>query len=94
MVTVSCEQPEDIAKDRGKHGAQATMLADPDLKVTTLYNIRNEKNLMKPGDMGGPLPIPTTILVDKEGIVRWIDQAEDAHVRSEPDRVLAAVSQL
>ena len=38
-----------------------------------------------------PLPIPTTILVDADGIVRWIDQATDYMRRSDPERVLAAI---
>ena len=37
------------------------------------------------------MPIPTTFLVDAKGIVRWIDQASDYQVRSDPDRVLGAV---
>jgi len=37
------------------------------------------------------LPIPVTFLVDAEGIVRWIDQAEDYQIRSHPERVLGAI---
>jgi len=78
-----------IRRLRGFHGAKARMLADPDLEVTDLYNLRNEKALGPKGI--GPLPIPTTILVDAEGIVRWIDQSADYQIRSEPGRVMAAV---
>ena len=35
--------------------------------------------------------IPTTFLVDAQGILRWIDQATDYQVRSNPARVLAAI---
>ncbi len=38
-----------------------------------------------------PEQIPTTILADREGIVRWIDQSDDYRVRSQPDRVLRAL---
>jgi hypothetical protein len=38
-----------------------------------------------------PLAIPTTILVDRSGTVRWIDQADDYQKRSHPERVLAAL---
>ena len=37
------------------------------------------------------MPIPTTLLVDAQGVVQWIDQAEDYQVRSNPDRVLEAI---
>ena len=37
------------------------------------------------------MPIPTTFLVDATGKVRWIDQTDDYMLRSEPERVLAAI---
>ena len=57
--------------------------------MTDKLNLRNPVNL-SPKGIGG-LPIPTTILVDAEGKVRWIDQTDDYMLRSEPDRVLAAI---
>jgi hypothetical protein len=42
---------------------------------------------------GAPaLPIPTTVLTDARGIVRWIDQSENYQRRSDPDRVRAALA--
>jgi len=35
--------------------------------------------------------VPTTILVDAEGVVRWIDQSKNYQRRSDPDIVLAAL---
>ena len=81
--------PEAIHKGRKKHGVQAVMLADPDLEVTTRYNLRNERSLAPKGLT--TLPIPTTFLVSADGIVRWIDQAVDYQVRSDPTRVLSAI---
>ncbi|MBW2231751.1 MAG: redoxin domain-containing protein [Deltaproteobacteria bacterium] len=89
IVTISGDTPTQIAKGRSKHGARATMLSDPDLEVAARYNLINDRNL-KPGGLG-PLHIPTTFLVDAQGIVRWIDQAEDYQIRSHPDRVLDAI---
>ena len=74
----------------GKHGARAIMLSDADLSVTRLYDLENTARKIKPPGVIG-LPIPTTILADAGGIVRWIDQAEDYQVRSEPERVLSAL---
>ncbi len=92
LVAISADTPEQIRKGRAKHGSQAVMLADPDLEVTTRYNLRNDRNLAPPRPgMIRPLPIPTTVLVDAEGIVRWIDQAEDYQIRSHPERVLGAI---
>lgn len=89
LVAISADTPEQIRAGRAKHGAQATLLADPELAVTTQYSLVNRKGLA-PGGLRR-LPIPTTLLVDANGIVRWLDQATDYAVRSHPERVLAAI---
>jgi len=91
VVTVCADTPEKIRQDRAKHGLRAVMLADPDLTVTDRYNLRNPRNFAPRPGVIIPLPIPTTILVDADGIVRWIDQATDYMHRSDPERVLAAI---
>ena len=89
LVAISADTPEQIRAGRAKHGARVTLLADPELAVTKQYGLLNRRG---PGPGGLPrLPIPTTLLVDAAGVVRWIDQASDYQVRSHPDRVLAAV---
>ena len=65
------------------------MLADPDLAVTELYGLRNQK--IQTGPPGRPQPVPTSILADAEGVIRWIDQSENYQRRSDPDFVLAAL---
>jgi len=89
-VTVCTDTPEQIRKGMQKHGARAVMLADPDLAVTRRYGLENTAPKVKPPGVAG-LPIPTTIFADAQGIVRWIDQADDYQVRSQPDRVLGAI---
>jgi len=66
---------------------RAIIVSDPDLSVTRLYNLENRAPKLTPPGVAG-VPIPTTILADREGIVRWIDQAKDYRVRSQPTRVL------
>jgi peroxiredoxin len=89
LVALSADTPEQIRAGRAKHGAQVTLLADPELRVTAQYGLVNRRGLA-PGGLRR-LPIPTTLLVDAAGVVRWIDQATDYQVRSHPDRVLAAI---
>ncbi len=91
LVTICTDTPAQLRKGHPKHGAKAVMLSDPHLEITNLYNLRND-NAVRPTGFGS-LPIPTTILVDAEGIVRWIDQADDYMIRSAPERVLAAVNE-
>ena len=83
------DRPSQIKEGMSKHGLVSTQLSDPDLVVTDKFNLRNPKNI-SPRGLGG-LPIPTTILVDADGKVRWIDQTDDYMLRSEPERVLAAI---
>jgi len=90
-VTICADTPKQVKKGRKMHGVKGVMLSDADLVVTDLYNLRHERALApKPGMITG-LPIPTTILADADGIVRWIDQSGDYQVRSNPDRVLDAI---
>ncbi len=91
IVTVCSDTAEQIRKGRGKHGLRATMLADPDLAITDRYHLRNPKNFAPKSGVIVPLAIPTTILVDGSGTVRWIDQSTDYMTRSEPARVLEAI---
>ena len=37
------------------------------------------------------LPVPTSLLVDANGKVLWMDQSENYQRRSDPDYVLAAL---
>ena len=95
LVALCTDTPEQIRAGRAKHGVKAILLSDPELAVTDLYGLRNPRNFA-PGKNGVPgfraLPIPTTILVDAHGMVRWIDQSTDYQVRSSPERVRAALS--
>ena len=91
LVTLCTDSPRQIREGRSKHGANAVMLSDRDLSVTRLLNLENTAPKMKPPGLIG-LPIPTTILIDRDGIVRWIDQSADYQLRSRPDRVRTALA--
>ena len=90
IVTLSTDTPEEIGKGRHKHGLKAVMLSDRDLAVTRLYGVENKTTVARQPGIPG-VPIPTTFMADHAHIVRWIDQAEDYRVRSQPDRVLEAL---
>jgi alkyl hydroperoxide reductase subunit AhpC len=42
---------------------------------------------------GGDVDVPTTILVDREGTVRWIYRSPSVIARLSPDEVLRAIDQ-
>jgi peroxiredoxin len=82
------------------------LLADPNLEVIRQYGLEHHKAIQfeKGGFtlLGIPLAmvpefktmaIPTTLLVDEDHTIRWIDQADDYRLRSREARVLAAVDE-
>ena len=92
LVTVSTDTPEEIREARHRHGLQATMLADPALTVTDRFGLRNlGPHSGPPSDDVPALPVPTTLLVDRDGTVLWMDQAETYQRRNGPEVVLAAL---
>jgi peroxiredoxin len=92
VVTVSTDHPEHIRKGRGAHGLQARRLSDPDLAVTDAFGLRNQGfHSAPPGDDTEALPVPTSLLIDGDGKVLWVDQSENYQRRSGPEVVLAAL---
>ena len=75
------------------HGLKAKMLADPKLEIIDLFGVRNRNinNFRLPGRPG--LPVPTTLMVDKDGTALWIDQSDAYSRRSDPDFVGAALKE-
>jgi len=92
VLTVSTDHPEEIRKGRRAHGLQAVMLSDPKLVVTDAFGLRNLGfHSASPTDDTEALPIPTSLLVDADGTVLWIDMSENYQRRSKPEVVLAAL---
>lgn len=95
VVTVSTDLPEEIAEERHLHGLQARMLSDRQLAVTDKFGLRNTAyHSAPPGDDTEALPVPTTLLIDADGKVLWMDVSEDYQRRSDPSVVLAAMQQV
>ncbi len=92
MVTISPDTVGETATMKRKHGIGMRMLSDESLAVTDLYNLRHDNALATGGGRGffRPLAIPATILIDRDGIVRWLFRSVDFRVRSNPDDVLDA----
>ena len=68
------------------------MLSDRTLAVTDAFGLRNQgAHSGDPRDDIEALPIPTTLLVDANGKVLWMDVSENYQRRSGPEAVLAAL---
>ncbi len=70
------------------------MLSDADLGVTDAFGLRNTfYHWAPPGDEQDALPVPATLLVDRDGKVLWMDVSENSQRRSGPEVVLAAIEE-
>ena len=65
-------------------------VADPDLAVTRRYGLVHARG----GQRGEDVPIPTTVVLDRDGVVRWLWISDNFQVRPDPDDVLRAVRAL
>ena len=65
-------------------------LSDPDLAVT------RRLGLIHPGGGadGTDVPRPATVVIDREGIVRWAQLSDNVQSRPDPNDVLRAVRAL
>ena len=89
---MSTDHPEEIRTGRRAHGLQATMLSDRSLAVTDAFGLRNTgAHSGPPSDDMEALPVPTSLLVDANGKVLWMDVSANYQRRSGPDVVLAAL---
>jgi peroxiredoxin len=65
-------------------------LADGDLAVTRRYGLVHSRG----GPEGQDVPRPTTVVLDRQGVVRWLSIARNYQVRPDPAEVLGAVRAL
>ena len=92
VVTVSTDTPEEIRAERHLHGIQADMLSDRTLAVTDAFGLRNTAiHSGPPRDEVEALPVPATLLIDRDGTVLWMDISENYQQRSDPQVVLDAM---
>jgi len=104
MVALSKDTVASAAAHKARDGLNFTLLCDPKLEVIRQYGVEHQKAIEFSTAsftlFGIPLAlvpsfktmaIPTSLLVDEGGIIRWIDQADDYRLRSSPERVHEAV---
>jgi peroxiredoxin len=65
-------------------------VADRDLAVTRRYGLVHAGG----GPNGGDVPRPATVVIDRNGVVRWFSISRNYQVRPDPGEVLRAVRAL
>ena len=67
--------------------ARYRFLTDRDLTVTRRYGLVHAGG----GNKGQDVPRPTTVVIDRQGIVRWLSLADNIQVRPDAGDVARAV---
>ena len=105
VVALSKDSVEEVAIHKTRDKLSLTLLSDSKLEVIRQYGVEHHKALgSSTGSFmlfGIPLAlvpsfktmaIPTSLLVDENGVIQWIDQTDDYRLRSDNSRVLEAVT--
>jgi peroxiredoxin len=66
------------------------LLSDPDLRTIDAYRLRHAAA----GPDGKDIAHSASVLIDRDGIVRWTKVTRNFRVRPTPDEVLAAIDAL
>ena len=104
LIAVSKDSVSQAARQKDRDGLSFPLLSDEKLQVIRAYGLEHHKALefstLSFSLFGLPLAlvpsvktmaIPTTLLIDEKGVIRWIDQSEDYRLRSSEERILKAV---
>ena len=106
VVALSKDTPAEAAAQRVRDGLTFTLLSDPDLSVIERFGLLHEGAIVFKTflvgsarfPLGWPIgfkrmAIPTTLILDEDHVVRWIDQADDYRVRGDERRTRDALRQ-
>lgn len=93
LIAVSSDRVEELEPFARKHKWDIRLLADPELTIHRLYNVQSRKFTPKRGPFRD-LAIPTTMLLDKDSRVLWLEQTSNFRVRPQADMVLAKAKAL
>ena len=104
VIALSKDSVETAAAHKQRDGLSMPLLADPELEVIRRYGVEHHKALeVSTGKVNlfgvhlamvpnlKTMAIPTSLLIDEQGVVRWIDQTDDYRLRSKAERVFEAV---
>ncbi len=104
VFALSKDTVEEADIQKNRDGLSFTLLSDPKLEVIKQYGVEHHKALggvttsstlfglpTAPPNSFSSMAIPTSLLIDENGIIRWIDQSEDYRIRASREVVLDAV---
>jgi peroxiredoxin len=90
VVFVVVDPPETNAQLARDAELSYPILADPELHAIDAYGLRHAGA----GPDGHDIAHPASVLIDRDGIVRWAFLTRNVRVRPTPDTILAAIDAL
>lgn len=108
IVALSNDDIQSARKHQERDQLSHTLLSDPELTVIRQFGVEHHKALggesaSSKTFLGLPFPmvmkykpmaIPTTLLIDEEGIIRWTEQAKDVRLRASELKLKEALKTL
>ncbi|HEX4521088.1 MAG TPA: peroxiredoxin-like family protein [Gaiellaceae bacterium] len=108
LIAVSPQKPDGSLSVQEKNALEFPVLSDPGNSIARALGVltapsaevlavQREHGLdltKRNADGTAALPMPTTVLLDAAGHVRWLDVHPDYTTRSEPDTILEALGRL
>lgn len=106
LIAISPQRPDGSLSMRDKHQLSYVVLSDPGNQIAGKLGILTTPNPAAVAaqaalgldltevnaDGSRTLPMPTTVIVDANGVLRWIDVHPNYAMRSEPTDILATLS--
>jgi peroxiredoxin len=89
IVAVSSDPQEASAKMKGELGISFPLLSDEEEQVIKSYGL-----LHSDGNGDEDISRPATLLLDKQGVIRWAMFTDNIRVRAHPDALLKAAKEL
>jgi peroxiredoxin len=109
VIALSGDTVEQSKAHAERDNLSHLLLSDPELDVVKKYGVEHHKALGADSEnimvmLGLPFPqpyqlkfksmsIPTSVLVDEHGVIKWIDQSSDYRLRANQERILSAMEQ-
>jgi peroxiredoxin len=90
VFAVSVDPPAASRRLRDRLNSRITFLSDPEGALLDKIGIRHHGGR----NDGVDIAYPTAVLVDGEGIVRWIFQSGSARERARAEEIFGAIAEL
>jgi peroxiredoxin Q/BCP len=85
IAAISNDEKEPLAEMQRELGLPFPLLSDPEEKVIKRYGL-----LHAGGKQGQDIARPAELLLDGQGVIRWVMFTDNLRVRTRPETVLEA----